>query len=122
MRRSPSTFRIRATTSWEVGPAGLSTSSNPSIGRLLDPRDEFLLQLIDAAGDGAAGGVLVSAAAELLGDAADVDVALGSHADPILLALDLLEEHDRLNFLDRQRQVDEPLGVFVGAAGGAGHL
>src|SRR5919197_203736 len=110
MRRSPSTCRIRATTSCEVGPAGLSTSSRPSIDDGCDFLDELLLQRIDTTGHGAAGGFFVPAAAELLRDRADVDIALRPHTDAILLAFDLLEEDDRLNLLDGQRQVDQPFG------------
>ena len=62
------------------------------------------------------------AAAELLGDRADVRIAFRSHADAVLLALDLLEEDDRLNFFHGQREVDEAFGVFVRAAGLARHL
>src|SRR5205085_7820246 len=104
-RVSPSARRIRATTSCEVGPAGLSTISRPSIDRLLDLLDERLLQPVDRPADGAAGGVLVPAAAELLGDAADVDLALRAHADAVLVAFRLLEEDDRLDLLHGQRQV-----------------
>ena len=100
------------------GPAGLSTTSRPSIDRVLDLLDErSSAARRSATGDRAAGGVLVAAAAELLGDRADVDVALRPHADAVLVAFGLLEEHDRLDLLDRQRQVDQPFGVFVGAAG-----
>src|SRR3954470_1294180 len=79
-RRSPRTRRTQATMSWEVGPGGLSTMSRPSIDRFLDLLEEQLLEGIDGARDAAAGRVLVTAAAELLGHAADVDVALRSHA------------------------------------------
>src|SRR5689334_14722033 len=116
MRRPPSTRRIRATTSCEVGPLGLSMISRPSIDCAFYFLDEQFLQPVDAAAHRAAGGVLVAAAAELLGDRADVDVALRPHADAVFLALDLLEEDHRLDFLDRERQVDQPLGVFIGAA------
>src|SRR4051812_36012539 len=122
MARSFSSRRIRATTSCEVGPAGLSTTNSPSIDRAFNLLDERLLQRVDPAGDRAAGGVLVAATAVLLGDRADVDLALRAHADAILVALNLLEEHDGEDFLDGQRQVDQPLGVFVGAARGAGHF
>src|SRR5689334_8489226 len=95
IRRSPIARRTRATTSCEVGPAGLSMTNRPSIDRCLDLVDEDLLQGVDRARDAAAGRVLVAAAAELLGDRADVDVALRAHADPVFLAFDLLEEDDR---------------------------
>src|SRR5262245_37518529 len=85
-RRSPRTLRIRATMSCEVGPAGLSTTSNPSIDRLLDFFDEELLQRVDGARDGASGGVFMSAASKFLGDCRDVDLALRTHAHTVLIA------------------------------------
>src|SRR4051794_29786157 len=131
MRRSPSTARIRDTTSCEVGPLGLSTTNRPSIklqdGRIaerqegdtstlqscnpaglqfhdaLDLFHEQLLQRVDAAGDRAARRILVSAAAEFFRNRADIDVAFGTHADAVLLAFDLLEEDDRVNLLHGQR-------------------
>src|SRR5580765_4565353 len=99
MRRSPSARRTRATTSCELGPAGLSTMSRPSIDGFFNLFDEGLLQRDDLTGDRAAGRVLVPAAAKLLGDRSDVDVALRAHADAVLVAVGLLEEHDRLNLL-----------------------
>ena len=41
--------RTRATTSWDVGPEGLSTRSKPSINGLFNLPDEHLLQRVDAA-------------------------------------------------------------------------
>src|SRR6185503_6900239 len=105
MRRSPSARRTRATTSCEVGPTGLSRTRTPSINRPFHFLDEQLLQRIDATAHRASCRVLVAAAAVLLGHRADVDVALGPQADPVLFALDLLEEHDRLDLFDRERQV-----------------
>src|SRR6185503_6922429 len=61
--------------------------------------DERLLQRVDRAGHGAAGRVLVAAAAELLRDRADIDVAFRAHADPVGVALRLLEEDHRLDLL-----------------------
>src|SRR2546428_9925061 len=101
MRRSPSARRTRATTSCDVGPAGLSTTSRPSIDGFLNLFDEGLLQRVDGARDGAAGRVLVAAAAEFLGDRSDVDVAFRAHADAVLVAFGLFEEHDGLDLLDR---------------------
>src|SRR5215208_8443372 len=45
MRRVPSTRRAMATTSWEVTPAGLSTSTTPSIVLVLWSDSRFLLDL-----------------------------------------------------------------------------
>src|SRR5579864_3256195 len=95
MRRSRSTRRRRATTSCDVGPAGLSMTNRPSIDGGLDLLDKHLLQRVDRARHGATGRVLVTAAAEFLGDPPDVNVALGAHADPVFLAFDLLEEDHR---------------------------
>src|SRR3954453_3713750 len=115
-RRSRRTRRTLATMSWEVGPGGLSTMSRPSIDRLLNLLEEHLLELIDRPGHRAAGGVLVPASAELLGDCANVDLALRPHADAVVVAFGLLEEDDRLDLLDRQRKVDETFGVLIRAA------
>src|SRR5262245_9848742 len=103
IRRSRSTRRMRATTSCEVGPVGLSTTNRPSIDGAFDLLDEHLLQRVDRAVHRAPGRVLVTAAAELLRDRADVDLALRPHADAILVALDLLEEDHREDLLHRQR-------------------
>src|SRR4051812_9822484 len=91
-----------------------STTRPPD--RLLDFFDERLLQRGEVSGDGAPGGVLVATATELLGDAADVDVALRAHRDAELVPLRSLEEHDGEDFLDRQRQVHQPFGVFISTA------
>src|SRR5947209_4837228 len=79
----------------------------------VDLLDEQLLQRVDAATHRAARGVLVAAAAELLRDGADVDLLLRPHADAVLVAFDLLEEHDGPDFLHGEWQVDQPFGVFV---------
>src|SRR4029077_21274179 len=81
IRRSPSTRRMIATTSCEVGPVGLSMTSRPSIDGPLDLFGERRLEGFDRTTHRAARGVFVTASAELLGDGADVDVAFGSHAD-----------------------------------------
>ena len=65
-----------------------------------------------------AGGVLVAAAAERVGDAPDVDVVLRSHADADVAVGAELEEHHRLDLARGQRQVDQPFGVVVRAAAG----
>src|SRR5215467_1793097 len=91
------------------------------LNRALDLLDESLSQFVDRSGYGAACGVLVPAPAEFLGDDADVDVTLGSHADAIVVALGLLEEDNGLNFLDRQWLVDETFRVVVRAARGTSH-
>src|SRR5438034_4103209 len=141
MRRSPRRRRIRSTTSWDVGPEGLSMTRRPftkqncrisglrncrivglSFDRLFDLRDEQFLERVDRAPHGAPRRVLMAAAAELLRHGADVDVAFGSHADAVLLDLDLLGEVHRLDLFDGERQVDQPFGVLVGAAGLARHL
>src|SRR3954462_12228661 len=107
--------RIRATTSCDVGPAGLSTTSRPSIDGVLDLCDERLLQLLERPADRTTGRVLVPRAAVLLRDRVDVDVALGAQAGAVVVAFLLLGEDDRLNLLHRQRQIDQPFGVLIGA-------
>src|SRR3982751_5718751 len=68
IRRSPRARRMRATTSWLVGPAGWSMTSRPSIDRAPNLVDEDVPELVDVAVHRAAGRVLVSAAAEFLRD------------------------------------------------------
>src|SRR6266851_3536529 len=121
-RRSPRTLRSRAATSCDVGPAGLSTTSNPSIDGLLDLLNEQLLQHGNGARGGASGGILVSAAVKFLRDRPDVDLARRPHADAILSAFDLLEEDHRLDFVDGQRQIDQAFSVIVRASGRPRHL
>src|ERR671924_1432430 len=59
MRRSPNARRAMATTSCEVMPAGLSTSSSPSVERLLiggdSPITDLLEERLDSRGAGDAG-------------------------------------------------------------------
>ena len=81
-----------------------------------DEREDLLRRLGQRAEHRAAGRVLVPAAAELLGDSVDVDVALRAHADAPVVRPVLLEEHDRDDLLHRQGQVDQPFGVLVAAA------
>src|SRR5436190_20037793 len=107
---------MRATTSCDVGPAGLSTTIRPSIDGARDPCDEHLAEFVDVSSNSAAGRVLVSAASELLRDDAHVDLALGTHADAVLVAVGLLEEDHRLQLFHGQRLVDHALGVVVGYA------
>src|SRR5215467_2299765 len=103
MRRSPRTRRMRATTSCDVGPTGLSMTISPSIDRTRDAVHERSAQLGEIAFHGAAGGVLVAAACGGLGDGADVDAALRAQADAVFVAFGLLEEDHRLKVLDGKR-------------------
>ena len=86
----PSARRTRATTSCDVGPAGLSTTSTPFMARAVSavPRrwrgralDDNRLDLLERTVDGEPGGVLVAAAAVRVGHQPDVDVVLRPHAD-----------------------------------------
>src|SRR5215218_2597996 len=107
--------------SWEVGPAGLSTMSRPSIDCLLDLLEKYLLELVDWPVHRTASRVLVSPAAEFLCNRPDVDVALRPHAHAVIVALGLLEKDHRLDLLHRERKVDQPFGILVGAASLARH-
>src|SRR5689334_401895 len=69
-------------------------------------------------GDGEAGGVLVATAAETACDGANVDVVFRSHADADVAVGADLEKDDRLNLARGERQINQPLGVVVGAAAG----
>src|SRR5260221_2073130 len=59
---------------------GLCTSAAFQLDGFVDLLHEHLLERLNRPDDRAAGGVLVPATTELLGDGADVDVALRSHA------------------------------------------
>src|SRR5215471_13748027 len=105
MRRSPNARRTRATTSCEVGPTGLLRTNRPSIDGTRDLVDERSPEFVDRAADRAACGVLVAAAAVLLGNRRNVDVAFRAHAHTIRVTLITLEEHDGRNLLHGQRLV-----------------
>src|SRR5258705_4345511 len=144
IRFSPSTRRATATTSWDVRLSGLSTTRTPSISG--QPADgnrqsysdrivscllraagffdlleqlalEHQFQIPEGAGRRATRGVLVSAAAELLGDRVHIHLAFGAHADAPIARPVLFEEDDPLDLFYRQRKVDQPLRIFVGSAG-----
>src|SRR5690606_15314717 len=118
--------RSRATTSWEVSPAGLSISSTPSMkpnrsgerssaGRGVDGfgerGGEGVPDRRQLTGDGAAGGIAVPAARPARGDRADVDLALRAQADPPGAVGLTLDERDGFDLARAERQVHEPFGV-----------
>ena len=128
MRRSPRARRTRPTTSCEVGPDGLSTTSTPfmrsdvSVEALVRPRAPGASTMRGCTSSSRpatreAGGVLVAAAAEL---AARRTRTSTSYFERMLTRMSpsapSLEEHDRLDLARGQRQVDQPLGVVVRAA------
>src|ERR1051325_12061271 len=69
------------------------------------------------AGYAAAGSVLVAAAAERLGDLGDVGAALRAQADAVDARRQLFEERHGLDLADRQRMVDNAVGVLFTGAG-----
>src|SRR5215510_6851034 len=73
------------------------------------------LQRLEIALRAAAGGVLVTSTAELLGDRIDVDVALRAHAHAPVARADLLEEDHREDLFHREGKVDEALSILIGA-------
>src|SRR5688572_11523094 len=106
MRLMRNTRLTRATTSCDVGPDGLSTTSTPSMS---GPRAEAVVDCLHQLGDdsfadvhltprhGESGGVFVAATPVLIRHAADIHVVLRAHADPQVPVRDMLEEHDRLD-------------------------
>src|ERR1051326_4727197 len=83
--------RMFSTTSWEVGPAGLSMSSAPSsVSKVcmsgkgaFDFVDDLALDTMGGALYASARGSGMAAAAKFLGDVVDVHfLALGAQADP----------------------------------------
>src|SRR6267378_3592627 len=118
----------RRTTSNEVGPLGLFTTTTPLRSgmalpqRLRDLGGDARAHRSLVAFDGAPGRVLVPSAAELLRDGGDVDVPPRAEADVpgARAVLRLPERRRHLHTVDGPRVVDEPVGqVEVGP--GAGH-
>src|SRR5688500_11427241 len=72
--------------------------------------DDLVLHVSHLPRGGEAGGVLVAATAVGGRDLAHVDVVLRAHAHTHLSVVADLEEHHRLDFARRERQVDQPLG------------
>src|SRR5205085_11200678 len=117
----------RRTTSKLVGPLGLSTTTtperSPAIERALDLFRDLRAHRRLVARDAAAGGVVVTAAAELLRDGGDVHPPARAEADPPRAAIGRLAEAGRdLDAVDRARVVDEAAGEIDGAAGPRHHL
>src|SRR3954447_10969664 len=125
--------RIRATTSCDVGPAGLSTSSTPSMARVLGRRRRQLSgalraqeadELVVVELGREARGLAMAAAATGAGDGRDVNLAV-DRAQRDLLArravgrdvVDLAGQRGDLRALDRAQVVDDALGVAVLGAG-----
>src|ERR1051326_2432707 len=113
---------IRMRTSRSESSVLSSQFSVLTFDRALNLLDELGLQRFDRPGRVAAGRILVSAAATLFRDGADVDLALRSHADAVRLSFDVLEEDDGLDLLDGKRQIDQPFGVIVSAPGRTRHF
>src|SRR5689334_4128007 len=79
---------------------------------LFEARDHARADVLELALGAAAGRVLVAAAAERLRDARDVDLVLRPQADAPRLVVELLEERNRFDLADRQRVVDDAVGVL----------
>src|SRR5213078_1107864 len=82
------------------------------LDRVYELRDDLTLGLLPGSLEGAAGGVAV-AAADALGDARDVDVALRAQGDAVEAGRGLLEEGARLHVAAAHRVVDEAVAVLV---------
>src|SRR5262245_22218883 len=79
--------------------------------------DNALLDLFKVAFDATAGSVSVSAAAELFSYLRDVVLALRPKAYSIRAGRELFEERNRFDFGDRERVIDDAIGVFFTSAG-----
>src|SRR5438105_9849367 len=105
-------FTLR-TTSNEVGPLGLLTTTTPEGSDMLERLCHFLRDerpdVLRVAVDGASRRVAMSSAAEFLRDAGDVDVAAGAEADVpgMCPVLGLAEARSDLDAIDRPGIVDE---------------
>src|SRR3954467_4644843 len=121
---SPFTLR---TTSKLVGPLGLSTTTTPEISRAIQGFLDLVGDLRPHtglfAGDAAAGGIVVSAAAELLRDGGHVDPAAAAEADvPGAAILRLAETRGHFHPVHAAGVVDEPVGQIQLAARPRHHL
>src|ERR1044072_4640740 len=83
-----------------------------ALDRLDELRDDLALGLFPGSLEGAPGGVAVAAAAEALGDARDVHVALRAKADAVESGRGLFEEGARLHVAAAHRVVDEEACAF----------
>src|SRR5438045_6125587 len=116
----------RRTTSKLVGPLGLSTTTTPQSSCVIlqcfldlvrDPRAHLRLVSLDAA----TRCVVMTAAAELLGDRGDVHPAARAEADPPgTLILRLAEAGRDLDAVHAAGEVDETVGQ-ISLAAGLGH-
>src|SRR5438093_6552427 len=115
---------MESTTSWEVGPAGLSMRIAPSSGPnscmastgrvegLFDRRDHAALNGQGSARDAGAGRGAVAAAAKLAGDVAHVHaVAFRAEADARQFRIQLFKDAGHDDRFDGADVVNEPLGV-----------
>ncbi len=77
--------------------------------------------LVEGAIESAAGGELVAASAEVLGDDGNVDGAFGSQADADAAFGELAKKNSGLDTDNSKSVIDDALAVFVGCAG-TGHV
>src|SRR6476469_10294271 len=113
-----------STTSWEVIPAFLSTSSTPSIlgsglfctaCSLDDPAqdaNQLLLRLGHRQRNRAPGRRLLASATEHRGDLLHVDARLRAQGNTRRVAVAFLEQRRHQHAFDVPAVVDDPLGVF----------
>src|ERR1044071_4163631 len=125
----PNRRRIASTTSWDVGPAGLSMTMGPARGvnfclflpgiqTAVDSGDDLLLDGQRRSWNTRAGGRGMASTAKFSGDFIYVHfLALGTQADASQFGLQFLK-HTRDNHrLDGADMIDEALGVAAIGAG-----
>ena len=84
--------------------------------------DHPWLEFGDAAGDDAAGGVFVAAAAERFGDAPDIHPGAGAKGDCAIFGAFLADYHDGLNAVHRLEELKQDVGIPTFVAVTAGFL
>src|SRR6185503_14592502 len=93
-RRSPSTVRIRATTSCEVQPSGLSSRWRESaIHRLVERFESLVVDGAEISLHARSGRLLVSPAAEACRHRVHVHRSIGAETEPDLAGNNLLPEN-----------------------------
>jgi hypothetical protein len=92
---------------------GNISQSIRALDRVLQQRHNLPLDALEVAFQGAARGVAMSTAAELLRNLGDVYITFRAQAGAIDPRRTLFEKRGRFDFSDRQRIVNEAVGVFV---------
>src|SRR5213076_739386 len=95
---------------------GNVSQSVRALDRVLQQRHNLPLDALEVALQGAASGVAMSTAAELLRNLGDVYITFRAQAGAINAGRTLFEKRCCFDFSDRQRIVNESVGVFFRSA------